>query len=105
MLARDRRAGVEQQTDMSLALRVEAGDVPLVGEGRRLPLDRFVNAWIGLEDVPAYELQHILVRVVVFGEPLVNDRSSRHLFPGTSRLRSHRDISGGWCCPRTRARA
>src|ERR1700687_2638701 len=105
MLARERRAGVEQQTDMSVALRVEAGDGPLVGEGRRLLVDRFVNAWIDLEDDASYELQRILVRVVVFGEQLVNDRSSRHLFPGTSRLRSHRDISGGWCCPRTRARA
>src|SRR5262249_18471287 len=44
--ARDLRADVEHEARVLLALRIEGREVALVGEGRRLPFDRLLDARI-----------------------------------------------------------
>src|SRR5688572_31691880 len=72
MLARDRGAGVEQEADELLRARLDADEVALIREGRRAPLDRLVEPWIGAQEHLARALDRLLHRVVVPVEPCVD---------------------------------
>jgi hypothetical protein len=69
---------VEHQTCVSFALWKEAGEVALVNESRRLPLDAFFNATVGAENSITDGKDDVLHGVVVASEPIVNRRIFCH---------------------------